>query len=172
MVLGVEIEAVSMEAAMSDRLPSPKTEPAAGSDKTVEPHRQHILIVDDHPPSRRLCAGYCDLFDHTSETVGGGGEALDALRRERLHAVVMNVHMAEAGALEVLNAIRALPSPVNETPVIGLTAVGRGEEAQRWLGAGFSGVLAKPITAARLYTALCMVTEGQADVARSWAPAL
>jgi len=161
-----------VEVAMSERLQSPESIAPVRPARAVEPQRQHILIVDDHAPSRRLCAGYCDLFDHTSETVGGGGEAIEALRRERFHAVVMNVHMAEAGALDVLNAIRALPSPVNETPVIGLTALGRGEEAQRWLGAGFSGVLAKPITAARLYTALCMVTEGEADVARSWAPAL
>src|ERR1700722_5174631 len=161
-----------MEAAMSDQPPSPATGPSPGSDRVADPQRQHILIVDDHALSRRLCAGYCDLFDHTSETVGGGGEAIEALRREHFHAVGMNVHMAGAGARDVLDAIRALPSPVNETPVIGLTAVGRGEEAQRWLGAGFSGVLAKPITAARLYTALCMVTEGEADVARSWAPTL
>lgn len=157
---------------MSEHLQSPETSVRVLPANATEPRRQHILIIDDQAPSRRLCAGYCDLFGHTSETVGGGGEAIDALRRARFDAVVMNVHMAEAGALDVLRAIHALPSPANDTPVIGMTALGRGEEAQRWLGAGFAGVLAKPITAARLYTALCMVTEGQADVARSWAPAL
>jgi len=156
---------------MSDHPPSPETEPAAGSDEAADPRRQHILIVDDHPPSRRLCAAYCDLFDHTSETVGGGAEAVAALRQGGFHAVVMNVHMAEAGALDVLDAIRALPAPISATPVIGLTAVGRGEEAQRWLGAGFAGVLAKPITAARLYSALSMVADSGPATVRSWAPA-
>ena len=155
---------------MSERLRSPESQPMAS--RAAEAVRSHVLIVDDHPPSRRLCAGYCDLFDHTSEMVGGGAEALAALRRERFHVVVMNVHMAEAGALETLRAIRALPAPAGETPVIGLAAVGRGEEAQRWLGAGLAGVLTKPITAARLYAALTMVADGQPAAARSWAPAL
>jgi CheY-like chemotaxis protein len=155
---------------MSERLRSPESQPTARGG--AEPVRAHVLIVDDHAPSRRLCAGYCDLFDHTSEMVAAGAEALAALRRERFHVVVMNVHMAEAGALEMLRAIRALPGPAGETPVIGLTAVGRGEEAQRWLGAGLAGVLAKPVTAARLYAALSMVAENQPTAARSWAPAL
>ena len=142
---------------------------ARSADEAV---RSHVLIVDDHAPSRRLCAGYCDLFDHTSEMVGGGAEALEALRRERFHVVVMNVHMAGAAGLETLRAIRALPAPAGETPVIGLTAVGRHDEAQRWLGAGLAGVLAKPITAARLYAALNMAAESQSAGARSWAPAL
>ena len=43
--------------------------------------------------------------------------------------------------------------------MIGLTAIGRDDEAQRWLGAGLAGVLAKPITAARLYAALSTVVD-------------
>jgi CheY-like chemotaxis protein len=154
---------------MNERLRSPESQPAAR--RATEPDRSHVLIVDDHAPSRRLCAGYCDLFDHTSEMVADGAEALEALSRERFHVVVLNVHMAETGALETLQAIRALPGPAGEIPVIGLTAVGRGDEAQRWLGAGLAGVLAKPVTAARLYAALSMVAENQPPAARSWAPA-
>ena len=154
---------------MSEHLLGPESQPAA--DDAAEPIRSHVLIVDDHAPSRRLCAGYCDLFDHTSEMAGGVMEALAALRRERFHVVVMNVHMAESGALETLRAIRALPGPAAETPVIGLTAIGRHDEAQRWLGAGLAGVLAKPITAARLYAALSMVADNQPASSRSWAPA-
>ena len=154
---------------MREHLLGPEYQPA--EDAAAEPVRSHVLIVDDHAPSRRLCAGYCDLFDHTSEMAGGVMEALAALRRERFHVVVMNVHMAESGALETLRAIRALPGLAAETPVIGLTAVGRGDEAQRWLGAGLAGVLAKPITAARLYAALSMVADNQPASSRSWAPA-
>jgi CheY-like chemotaxis protein len=158
-----------VEVAMTEQLRSPDRQPAARP--AAEPVRSHVLIVDDHGPSRRLCAGYCDLFDHTSEMAHGGAEALEALRRQRFHVVLMNVHMAGAGALETLRAIRALPGPARETPVIGLTAVGRHEEAQRWLGAGLADVLAKPITAARLYAALSLVADAGRGEARSWSPA-
>jgi CheY-like chemotaxis protein len=149
---------------MSEQLQSPQTT----ADAPAAAVRSHVLIVDDHAPSRRICAGYCDLFDHTSHMVGGVAEALDALRRGRFSAVVMNVHMAEAGTLETLRAIRALPAPASETPVIGLTDADRGGEAQRWLGAGLAGVLAKPVTAARLYAALNMVIEPRCEETRSW----
>jgi len=140
--------------------------------ETLAPDRSHVLIVDDHAGSRALCAGYLDLFDHTSETVGDVGEALEALRRGPFGVVVMNVHMAGGErALETLGAIRGLPGPAAATPIIGLTAVGRGDEAQRWLAAGLSAVLAKPITAAGLYTALGVALGGDEDTARSWAPA-
>ena len=154
---------------MSEQLRSPDRARTAPH-LVADPVRSHVLIVDDHAHSRRICAGYCDLFDHTSEMVAGGAEALEALSRERFHVVVMNVHMAEAGGLETLQAIRALPAPAGETPVIGLTAVGRHDEAQRWLGAGLADVLAKPITAAKLFAALNTAVERQADDARSWAP--
>ncbi|HEY1753169.1 MAG TPA: response regulator [Caulobacteraceae bacterium] len=143
---------------------------AGGADAEVEGARHHVLIVDDHAPSREVCAGYCDLFDHTCESVGGGAEAVAALRRGSFSVVVMNVHMQD-GALEAVRAIRALPGPVRETPIIGLTAIGRGEEAQRWLAAGLAGVLPKPITAARLFTALSAALAAPDDAARSWAPA-
>jgi CheY-like chemotaxis protein len=132
--------------------------------------RNHVLIVDDHAGSRALCAGYLDLFDHTSEAVGDVAEALEALRRGPFGAVVMNLHMTpDEDALEALGAIRTLPGPAAETPIIGLTAVGRGDEAQRWLAAGLAAVLAKPITAAGLFAALDVALTGEDD-ARSWAP--
>jgi CheY-like chemotaxis protein len=134
--------------------------------------RSHVLIVDDHPGSRALCAGYVDLFDHTSEAVRDGALAVEALRRGPFGVVVMNVHMDASPALETLGAIRALPYPASETPVIGLTAVGRGDEAQRWLAAGMAAVLAKPITAARLFEALGAALDNLGDAARSWAPAI
>ena len=145
--------------------------PIAPSEAAVRA-RSHVLIVDDHAGSRQLCAGYVDLFDHTSEAVRGGAEAVEALRRGPFGVVVMNVHMDASAALDTLGAIRALPYPASETPIIGLTAVGRGDEAQRWLAAGLAAVLAKPITAARLYEALGAALDAPIDTARSWAPAI
>jgi CheY-like chemotaxis protein len=133
--------------------------------------RSHVLLLDDHAPSRDLCAGYCDLFDHTSQSVGTAGEAVSALRRQAFGVVVINVHAARWDALEVIPAIRALPGAAGRTPIIGLTAIGRGHEAQRWLGAGVAAVLAKPITAARLFAALGAALNGAEREPRSWAPA-
>jgi len=134
--------------------------------------RSHVLIVDDHAPSRALCASYCDLFDHTSEGVEAATEAVSALRRAPFGVVVMNVHPAGGGALRTVRAIRALPAPACLTPIIGLTAASRGEEAQGWLLAGLAAVLAKPITASQLFAALGDALDSRVAETRSWAPSL
>ena len=82
----------------------------------------------------------------------------------------MNVHMAESGPLETLRAIRALPAPAGRDPGIGLTASATATKPAL-AGRGLAGVLTKPITAARLYAALSMVTTRAGVDARSWAPA-
>ncbi len=131
--------------------------------------RAHVLIFDDHGPSRELCADYCDLFDHTSESVGAASEAVAALRRTPFEVVVMNLH-ASWDPLQVIPAIRALPGAAGRTPIVGVTGLGRGDEAQRWLAAGLAAVLPKPITAARLFAALGAALDRAGDANRSWAP--
>ena len=72
--------------------------PQPGRAAAAEPQRTRVLIVDSHARSRQVCADYCDLFDHISETADDGEDALAALRRGRFNAVVMNLHPnAEAG---------------------------------------------------------------------------
>ena len=48
---------------------------------------------------RSVCASFCDLFDHTSETARSTAEAVAAMKRGRFDVVVMNVHMASADGL-------------------------------------------------------------------------
>ena len=60
----------------------------------------------------------------------------------------------------------------NPNPLAGLTR----RDWLRRMGGGFgalglAGVLAKPITASRLFAALNMVSEAQCEETRSWAPA-
>jgi CheY-like chemotaxis protein len=146
-------------------IPAGSTREGAGD----EAGKPKVLIVDDDGATRRLCADYCDLFDHPSQAVRSAHDAVDALRRERFDVVVLSVGMGDT--LDALRAIRALPAPSCEAPIIGLTPIGRGEETQRWMAAGLAAVLAKPVTARRLFGALASVLSSDPDGARSWAPA-
>jgi len=136
----------------------------------IKPARTRVLIVDDDRPTRLVCASYCDLFDHVSHDVHSVGEALSALRRECFDLVVLSLHMTSVGGMAAMRAIRSLPAPAARAPLIGLAAVGRADEAQRWRAAGFAAVVGKPVTAARFHTALRTARlEGPSGL-RSWAP--
>ena len=149
----------------------PPSRRAAGESPATAP-RTHVLIVDHDDMSRKVCADYCDLFDHASETAASGAEAVAALKRGRFDVMVMNVHMPDMGGIETLRAIRDLHAPAAATPIIGLAAPGRADEAQRWLAAGVSGLVERPVTAARLFAAIRSVVGPPSDGPRSWAPAL
>lgn len=158
------------EARIAPKAPGDEA-PASDFPRTADLPRTHVLIVDDQPASRAVCAGLCDLFDHVSETAVSAAEAVAALRRGRFDVVVMNVHMQGVNGLDALAAIRSLPAPAAQTPIIGLAAATRADEAQRWLAAGVAGLLAKPVTAARLFSAIQSVIAAPPAGARSWAPA-
>ena len=155
---------------MSDDRQLHSTWPLPDRDAAPEPPRTRVLIIDDHDVSRRVCAGYCDLFDHAAETASSGEEAVAAVRRGGFDVVVLNVHMPKMDGLKALQAIRDLPAPVGMTPIIALAAPDRDDEAQRWLAAGVSGLVAKPVTASRLFAAIRSVLEPPEAGARSWAP--
>ena len=155
---------------MDERFERPDiTETGSQPDACEDAGKPRVLIVDDDGATRRICADYCDLFDHPSEAVRNAHDAVDALRRERFDVVVISVAMRDT--LEALRAIRALPAPRCEAPIIGLTPIGKGEETQRWMAAGLAAVLSKPVTARRLFGALTSVMSGDPGGARSWAPA-
>jgi CheY-like chemotaxis protein len=157
------------ETGMSENITPGRT--TADQASPLEAPRAHVLIVDDHAASRAICADYCDLFDHTAEAVRSRAEAVEALQRTHFDVVVMSVHMEGACSLEAVQAIRGLPAPAAHTPIIGLAAPGRADEAQRWLAAGVAGVVAKPVTAKRLFAAISSVVTPASSTTRSWAPA-
>lgn len=136
-----------------------------------EPAKPRVLILDDDRDNRLVCRAYCDLFDHPSQSVGNLDEALAALRRGWFDVVVLSVHMAKWGGIAAMRAIRALPAPAGALPIVGLMALGRADEAQRWRAAGLSAVVGKPVTAARLHAALRLAHEEEPSTRRSWAPA-
>jgi CheY-like chemotaxis protein len=60
--------------------------------------------------------------------------------------------------LAATRAIRALPGPGGQAPILAVTADAMPEDAARCLAAGMNGHLAKPITHASLYAAIDAVT--------------
>ncbi|HKT52940.1 MAG TPA: response regulator [Caulobacteraceae bacterium] len=135
----------------------------------AERPRAHVLVVDDHDINRAICTAYCDIFDFTSECACDGEEAVEAVRRGAFDVILMDIHMPGMDGLEATRRIRALAGHIGRTPIIAVTT--DFEDARRYLAAGMTSVVAKPVTAARLYAAIDAVLAVPAAEPRSWASA-
>jgi CheY-like chemotaxis protein len=115
-----------------------------------------VLIVDDDPVHRRVCAAYCDLFDMVCQCASSGAQAIEALRHQRFDVVLMDIRMPGMSGLEAARAIRAMPRAA-DLPIIAVTAATDPADAEHYRAQGMADVVAKPITPSVLFKAIAGV---------------
>jgi CheY-like chemotaxis protein/signal transduction histidine kinase/HAMP domain-containing protein len=84
------------------------------------PRRRRLLVVDDSPAERMSIAELLGHDDIEVLTVGGGREALSALRKEMHDCVVLDLRLPDMSGFEVLEAMRDDPQ-LHEVPVVVFT---------------------------------------------------
>lgn len=107
---------------------------------------QAILMVEDDERlrdmlARRLTAKYARpiLAADTGEA------ALDLLRQAPVALVLLDLSLPGIDGLEVARAIRALPPPTNQVPVVMMSAYPEGQYAAQAFAAGCDAYYQKPI---------------------------
>ena len=143
----------------------PATAPAAvagpAPDTTAE-RAARVLLVDDHPMNRELGMALLTLAGCEVTTAEDGAQALEAVRTDDFDLVLMDVHMPGMDGLTAARAIRALPGPVADIPIIALSADVLPEQIARCRAAGMDGHVAKPIRREELFAAVAHALEGPA----------
>ncbi len=129
------------------------------------PPRTHLLIVDDNATNRIVAAALCEMFGCTSETAEDGLEAVEAVKSRHFDLILMDIKMPRMDGLEAARAIRALPSPAANTPIVALTANADPDAVQTYIASGMQGVVDKPIKPQTLLTTLQGVLCGHVEPA-------
>lgn len=107
-------------------------------------HGRRVLVVDDHPVNRRVIRLFLEPFECELVEAQNGREALDALSREPIDLVLMDVNMPVMDGLEATRRLRADPA-FARLPVIALTADVMSAQIKTCLEAGCDAHVAKPI---------------------------
>jgi CheY-like chemotaxis protein len=88
---------------------------------TTQPSALPILVVDDDLPTQKLLEALVRRCGFPSIIASNGGEAIEALRRTELAAVILDMMMPSVGGREVLDFLEARAMHV---PVIVCSAAG------------------------------------------------
>ena len=130
---------------------------AAPSDVPVlETAGGRILVVDDNPVNREVLERQLGLLGLAVDCANDGEQALSLWRPGRYAAVLTDVHMPRLDGYALTAAIRAreTKSDAPRTPIVAVTANALRGEEERCLEAGMDAYLSKPVTLARLGTAV------------------
>ncbi len=101
----------------------------------------HVLVVDDEPAVRRALERALQLDNYEVSLAADGEEALDAIARRPVDAVVLDVAMPRLDGLEVARRMRKAG---DRTPILMLTARDAIDDRVRGLDVGADDYLVKP----------------------------
>ena len=109
-----------------------------------------LLIIDDDVKLCRLLREYLEPLGYRVTQVHNGREGLDAARRDRFDAVILDVMLPGMNGLDVLRELRRS----SHVPVVMLTAVGEEVDRITGLELGADDYLPKPFSTRELLARL------------------
>jgi DNA-binding response OmpR family regulator len=101
-----------------------------------------VLVVDDELEFRSILREFLTLKGYEVLTAAEGPEALQVVKEERPHVVLLDICMPNMNGLEVLRRIREIDQEVR---VIMVTGVREAETGRAALKLGACDLLAKPV---------------------------
>jgi PAS domain S-box-containing protein len=105
-----------------------------------------VLLAEDNAVNRTLARKLLEKYGHTVVIAENGREVLEALRRESVDLVLMDVQMPQMDGLEATVAIRESEKSTGaHLPIVALTAHAMKGDRERCLAAGADDYLTKPI---------------------------
>ncbi|NYZ17015.1 response regulator [Azospirillum sp. RWY-5-1] len=138
-------------------VPAPPPPAASPLPETTRPLR--VLVAEDNAVNQILIKAILAKAGHGVTLVQNGREAVEAVRGGGFDVVLMDVHMPELDGVEATRLIRALPAPVGTVPIVALTADAMTGDRERFLAAGMTDYLSKPINMARMLEVVERVVE-------------
>ncbi len=117
---------------------------------------RRILVVEDDPVSQFAARRYLTKLGYRAECANNGQQALEALRNGHFDLILMDIQMPVMGGLSAAAAIRtdATFRDHAEIPIIAMTAHAMLGDRERFLQAGLSGYVAKPVELSELKQAI------------------
>ncbi|MCU0358902.1 MAG: ATP-binding protein [Cyclobacteriaceae bacterium] len=114
----------------------------------------NVLLVEDNDINRLYAQSVLRRWNCRTDTAENGLVAVERVKSKQYDVILMDVQMPVMDGYEATKAIRMMPSPVNEVPIVALTANATRADVDKCLAAGMNDYLAKPFTPEDLFRKL------------------
>jgi two-component system sensor histidine kinase/response regulator len=138
-----------------------------------------ILLVEDNEINQEIVVRYLNMIGLGVTVANNGAEALQLLQENSpstFHLVLMDIQMPVMDGYTATEAIRTLPPPLCDIPIVALTAHAMEQEHQRSRQAGMNDYITKPIDPRRFHEIfdrlLPQASRQQANPGHAAAPSL
>lgn len=137
-------------------LPLTEAEPPqvvrSAEEEAMRPMR--ILIAEDNIAMQKILTALLNELGHTISIVETGADAVTAVAAGDFDVVLMDVMMPVMNGPTAARKIRELGGRPGDIPIIGLTANALAGDRERYIAAGMTDCLSKPVDVAALFSAL------------------
>jgi len=127
-------------AALLEQAPAPAPKPVAAA--PVQGLRGRVLLAEDGPDNSKLIGAFLSRIGLDHAVAENGAEALEQALRDDFDVILMDVQMP---VLDGVGATRALRAAGCGVPIVALTANVMAEDVERYLAAGCTRWIGKPI---------------------------
>jgi two-component system sensor histidine kinase BarA len=103
-----------------------------------------VLLVDDNQINLKLASELIGLWGHQVSEAEKALEAMALYQRDSFDLIVLDIQMPDIDGIELLKMMRSA-KPLDQTPIVAMTANILNDEPQRLLKLGFNYYLSKPI---------------------------
>lgn len=103
-----------------------------------------VLVVEDNPLIMELVRTLLVSFGYEPVEAMDGSLVPELCKKNKLNIILLDIQLPGIDGLEVLKLLREDPA-TREIPVIALTAHAMRGDEDKFLKAGFSGYISKPI---------------------------
>jgi signal transduction histidine kinase/CheY-like chemotaxis protein/HPt (histidine-containing phosphotransfer) domain-containing protein len=114
-----------------------------------------VLVVEDNPVNQKVVATMLKKRGHRVVVASNGREALEALDKERVDLVLMDVQMPAMDGFEATGLIRDREKGNGgHIPIVAMTAHAMKGDREKCLAAGMDNYVSKPIRAEDLFSVI------------------
>ncbi|ACF12491.1 multi-sensor hybrid histidine kinase [Chloroherpeton thalassium ATCC 35110] len=116
--------------------------------------KHRILLVEDNYFNQIVAKKTLETFQVSCDVAENGRVALERLAAAKYDLILMDVQMPEMDGYEATRLIRKMPPPLNEIPIIAMTAGALKGDDEKCINAGMNDYISKPFDPERLYELL------------------